>query len=93
MHALSGVLAALYQRQASADGCGQRVDTSMLAVTANLMERYVTLGTYLSTTLQPDGEVRVHLWPLDGGLTVPPQYLFGPLMVVLQFRLSTSLVP
>eukprot|EP01051_Picozoa_sp_SAG22_P007769 SAG22_NODE_559_length_9115_cov_4.969720_3_plen_435_part_00 len=66
LHALIGVLAALHQRTLT--GIGQRVDTSMLATTANLMESPISRHSYCGDAHLPRAEGLAHpvVTPFDG---------------------------
>ena len=64
LHTTIGILAALHSR--GADGPGQRVDTSMLATTAMLMESPISRHSFGAEVPRPDGLAHPVVAPFDG---------------------------
>jgi len=64
LHTAMGILAALHLR--GADGPGQRVDTSMLATTAMLMESPISRHSFGAEVPRPDGLAHPVVAPFDG---------------------------
>lgn len=64
LHTTIGILAALHQR--GEQGLGQRVDTSMLATTAMLMESPVSRHSFGAPVPKPEGLAHPVVAPFDG---------------------------